>query len=319
MLKSLKFVQGAVSKKDFLPALTHFRIENGTVRSYNGVLGLCSPIPLNINCTPKAETLVKAIGHCDETVSLSITATGRLSVRSGSFKALIDCVTHDTPHVTPEGDMVEINGASLLKALEVIQPFIGDDASRPWSNGVLFKGQSCFATNNVTLVEYWTGTPFPRVCNVPRACVKEMLRIGEVPTGAQFGENNVTFHYPEGRWLRTQLFETSWPDLDPILNRQPVAMGPLDSRLFEGLVKMKPFVDKLGRIYIRGGIVSTNQNSEEGAEFIIPGMDTEGLFNIEMLQLLEGVATSVDFASYPSPCLFYGENLRGAIVGMRPA
>ena len=44
MLKALKFVQGAVSKKDLVPALTHFRIENGTVRSYNGMLALCTPI-----------------------------------------------------------------------------------------------------------------------------------------------------------------------------------------------------------------------------------------------------------------------------------
>ena len=54
MLKELKFVQGAVSSKDFIPALTHFRIENGTVRSFNGLLALCSPIALDIDCTPKA-------------------------------------------------------------------------------------------------------------------------------------------------------------------------------------------------------------------------------------------------------------------------
>ena len=76
MLTSLKFVQGAVAKKDFLPALTHFVIENGTVRGYNGMLALCSPIPFDIACKPKAESLVKAIANCNETVTLSLTQRG---------------------------------------------------------------------------------------------------------------------------------------------------------------------------------------------------------------------------------------------------
>lgn len=317
MLASLKFVQGAVSKKDLLPALTHFRIQNGTVRSYNGIMALCTPIPLDIDCTPKAETLVKAIGHCDETVSLSITPTGRLSVRSGTFKALIDCVQEETPHVLPEGDLVEINGEDLLNALKVIYPFVGDDASRPWTNGVLLSGQSAFATNNVTLIEYWVGTSFPKTCNIPRACIKEMIRIGEPPISAQIAENSITFHYAENRWIRTQLFSTEWPDINKILSIEAQRMGPMDNRIFEGLLKLKPFVDKTGRIFMKGGYLSTAQNGEEGAEYFVPDMQDEGIFNIEMLQILEGVAGSIDFSLYPKPCPFMGNRLRGAIVGMR--
>jgi hypothetical protein len=29
------------------------------------------------------------------------------------------------------------------------------------------------------------------------------------------------------------------------------------------------------------------------------------------------VAQLFDFSSYPKPCLFYGDNLRGAIIGLR--
>lgn len=318
MLKALKFVQGAVSKKDFLPALTHFRIQQGTVRSYNGIMALCTPIPLDIDCIPKAEPLVKAIGHCDETVSLSVTPTGRLSVRSGSFKALIDCVQEETPHVLPEGEEIQIDGQELLKAFEIIYPFIGDDASRQWTNGVLLDGQSAFATNNVTLIQYWIGCNFPRTCNIPRACIKEMIRIGEPPTHAQIAENSITFHYAENRWIRTQLFSTEWPDINKILSIESQKMGPMDTRIFEGLVKLKPFVDKTGRIFMKGGYLSTAQNGDEGAEYFVPDMQEEGIFNIEMLQILEGVALTMDFSLYPKPCPFTGERLRGAIVGMRP-
>ena len=318
MLKELKFVQGAVSKKDFLPALTHFRIQNGTVRSYNGIMALCTPIPLDIDCTPKAETLVKAIGHCDDTVTLSITPTGRLSVRSGSFKALVDCVQEETPHVLPEGELVSINGEDLLKAFDTIYPFIGDDASRPWTNGVLLDGQSAFATNNVTLIQYWVGTEFPKTCNIPRACIKEMLRIGEPPTGAQIAESSITFHYSEGRWIRTQLFSTEWPDINKILNIESKSMLPMDDRIFMGLEKIKPFVDKTGRVFMKCGYLSTSHVPDEGAEYYVPDMQEEGIFNIEMLQILKGVVSTIDFSLYPKPCPFMGERLRGVIVGMRP-
>lgn len=318
MLKALKFVQGAVSKKDFLPALTHFRIQNGTVRSYNGIMALCTPIALDIDCIPKAETLVKAIGHCDDTVSLSITPTGRLSVRSGSFKALIDCVQEETPHVLPEGEEVEINGEDLLRAFDIIYPFIGDDASRPWTNGVLLDGQSAFATNNVTLIQYWVGSNFPRTCNIPRACIKEMLRIGEPPSRAQIAKNSITFHYTENRWIRSQLFSTEWPDINKILNIETTNFSPMDDLVFSGLEKLKPFVDKTGKVFLRGGYLATAANPDEGAEFYVPGMKDEGIFNIEMLQILKGVVTTIDLSLYPKPCPFMGDRLRGVIVGMRP-
>lgn len=317
MLAELKFVMGAVSKKDLLPALTHFRIEGGTVRSFNGTLAICCPIPLDIDCVPKAETLVRAIQHCDETVVLSMTPAGRLSVKSGAFKALIDCVAEETPHVEPEGDRFEIDGEALLAALKTLAPFIGDDASRPWSNGVLLLGHSAYATNNITLVEYWVGSAFPICCNVPRAAIREMIRIGEPPLWAQATDNSITFHYSGDRWIRSQLFETSWPDLPKILSTQS-NQTEINPVLFESLLKLKPFADKLGRVFIKAGVISTHGDNAEGASFEIPELNVEGIYQIEMLSLLKGVVKTIDFSTYPKPCMFTGDRLRGAIIGMRP-
>lgn len=314
MLNELKFVQGAVAKKDFVPSLTHFVIENGTVRGYNGVIALCSPIPLDIACKPKGEPLVRAIGNCDETVTLSLTGAGRLSVKSGKFKAFIDCVEGDTPHVVPEGEPVVIDGAAFLDSVKVVSSFMGDDASRPWSNGVLFLGESAFATNNITLVEYWTGFKMPAV-NIPRAAIKEVLRINEPPVSAQINQNSLTLHYAGERWLRTQLLETKWPDLTKVLNRESTP-EPIDPRIFEGMEVIKPFMDKLGKVIFRSG-VATHAEETEGASFDIDGFAHQGVYAYEMLRLLDGVAKTVDFSAYPNPCMFFGDRLRGAIIGMR--
>ena len=316
MLKELKFVQGAVAKRDFLPALTHFRIENNTVRSFNGTLALSSPIKLDIDCTPKAEPFVKAIQNCKETVSMAMTPTGRLSIKSGSFKAFIECVDHATPHVQPEGEEFDIDGEALLKALKTISPFIGDDASRPWSNGVLLKGQSAFATNNVSLIEYWVGSTFPIVCNIPKVAVREMLRINEAPVCAQLNDKSISFHYTDGRWIRASLLEIGWPDLARILDVQCNAK-PITDTLYEALEVIKPFVDKLERVYITDNVITTTLVDGEGASYEVPEFHYEGVYQLRILNLLKGVAKTIDFSSYPKPCIFYGDNLRGAIIGMR--
>lgn len=316
MLSELKFVQGAVAKKELIPTLTHFRIEGGTVRSFNGTLALCSPINLDIDCTPKAAPFVKAIQNCKETVTMSMTPAGRLSIKSDAFKAFIECVKEETPHVMPNGKEFDIDGDALMKALKTISPFIGDDASRPWSNGVLLKGESAFATNNVSVIEYWVGSAFPIVCNVPKAAIREMLRINEPPQRAQVNDHSISFHYSDGRWIRTSLLDIAWPDLGKILD-VPCAAEPIDERIYEALDTIKPFVDKLERVYIDGGIIATTLIEGEGASFEVPDFPHEGVYQLRILNLLKGVATSIDFTSYPKPCIFYGERLRGAIIGMR--
>lgn len=316
MLAELKFVQGAVSRKDFIPAMTHFAIENGTVRSYNGVLALCSPIPLDINCKPKAATLVQAIAKCNETVSLSLTPTGRLSIKSGKFKAFIECIEGETPHVNPEGERIDFDGEQFITALKAVSPFIGDDASRPWSNGVLFKDCSAFATNNVIAVEYWMGIPFPISINVPEQAIKEILRIKETPIYGQVTTNSLSLHYSDGRWIRTQLMETGWPDICKILDK-PSNFHKLPENFFEALESVKPLLDKQNRIYFKPGALTTSEIEGEGASFELDGFNFSGVYNFEMLLLLEGTVSVIDFSLYPSPCLFQGDRIRGAIIGLK--
>lgn len=317
MLQALKFCAGSVAKKEYIPSLTHFVIEYGTVRGFNGTLALSSPIPFDIACRPKAETLIKAIANCEDTIQLSMTPAGRLTVKSGSFKIHIDCVQEDTPHALPEGDIVNFDGEALLTGIKAVAPFIGNDASRRWASGILIENQSLFATNNVMLVQYWLGQSFPNVVNIPREAVKEMLRIDEAPTHAQMTESSITFHYSENRWLRTQLYSTTeWPDLGKILD-QPSQQFIIDEDIFKGLEVIKPFVDKQGTVLFAEGKITTHMDESDGASFEVEGLCHEGKYNIGMLELLNGAAKTIDWTTYPKPCLFQNDRLRGAIIGMR--
>lgn len=311
-------MQGAVGKKDLIPAMTHFKIQNGHVRSYNGTLAISSPLPFNIDCCPKADQLVKAIGQCEEVITLSMTPGGKLRVQSGKFRAFVENTMDSDFHPVPEGEHLAFDGSALFESIKTLFPFIGNDASRPWTNGILLNGQSAFATNNTCIVEYWLGNPFPRQINIPRAAIKEMLRVDEAPTHGQLAGNSITFHYEDGRWIRTQLLGVEWPFemIAKILNRdnKPV---PLPQALFPAITKLNSLADGTNRIYIDHGLLTTHTEEEMGGSVEVEGLEFQGCYNIAMLGLLEGVVTHADFTLYPEPALFFGDRLRGAIVGMR--
>lgn len=297
--------------------MKHFAIEGGKVRSYNGLVALCSPIPFDIDCYPKADMLFKAIQNCEETVQLSLTPAGKLRITSGNFKALVPCIEKSEMHSFPTGSMYKIEGQALIDAFKVLEPFIGDDASRPWANGILMKGSSAFATCNVVLVEYWTGLNIPHVVNIPGPAIREVLRLKEAPVALQIDDNSITFHFESERWVRTQLFATDWPDLEKILS-MPSNPSPIDERIFVSMEKIKAFLEKDRKVVFQKDSVSTTADSESDGGFVaLSGSDMTGVYSWDMLMLLKGVATSADFSTYPSPCMFFGDRLRGAIVGRR--
>lgn len=318
MIEDLNFVKGAVARKDFVPALTHFKIQGGRILGYNGRLSLSSPIDLDVDVYPKAVPFVKAIQSCDDRVTMNLTKAGRLAIKSGKFRAYIECLTdEDYPDFQPEGEWVGLPD-NFIASLKSLVPVIGDDASRPWATGVLLRGESAFATNNIVLAEYWLGTHFPYELNIPGKTIQELVRIKQRPHAVQVAKDSLTFHFPGERWLRTQLKDTSWPDLGKVLNREHNAT-PVPEGFYSAVETLMQFTDKLERIYFHsGGAGTTPEGQEEGAHVEIPGLHGEGCYNAKQLLCLRELANTVDFTAYPGPSLFFGDQVRGAIIGMRP-
>lgn len=319
MLNDLKFVQGAVAKKDYVPALTHFHIGDGRIYGFNGVLAISTPTDLAVTATPKAVPFVKAIASVgdDQEVALNLTEAGRLSVKAGNFRAYVECHPDDSgiPRVAPAGELVPLP-PGILAVMRVLEPFMGIDASRPWAMGILLKGQSAYATNNIILVEHWLPLVFPSPLTIPAEAVKEMLRIGIDPVGIQLEERAVTFHYPSGAWLRTSLFSTEWPDLARVLDVDHNA-APFPEGFFDGIKRLDAVTGKDNRLYLRGGIVATSPHDDDGALIELNDFNGIGCHFLGQMTRLEGVATTIDFSMWPGPCLFFGGMLRGAIIGLR--
>ena len=203
IVSALHFVKGALGAKEGDLAMTHFRIKDERITSYNGKMALSAPIPLNIDCCPKASTFSKAIDACEETGNMTLTPNKKLSVRSGTFRVIIDTMDEQFyPWLEPTGEWVHEPG--VLHTFTKLFPFISEDDQRPWACGILLDGGSAMATNNKVVGECWMGKHFPyRVC-VPRHAVRELIRIGEEPISVQVCGHSITFYFSGERYLLLQ-------------------------------------------------------------------------------------------------------------------
>lgn len=78
---------------------------------------------------------------------------------------------------------------------------------------------------------------------------------------------------------------------------------------------MKPFTNKDGVAWFYNEKVSTSEDGSEGAEYEVADFPGFGIYNVDMFLLLKNLIKTIDLTLYPRPALFFGENLRGAIVG----
>ena len=319
MLNALKFVRGAVAKKDYQPALTHFRIADGRVMGYNGTIALSSPIDIDFEATPKAIPFVKAIERCtDDTTVIHMTPGGKLALKSGRFKAYIDCATDggilDT--IVPEGEVIPME-SGFIPGIKTLRPFVGTDASRSWAMGILLRGYSAYATNNIVLAEYWIGTSMPDI-NLPVSAVSELARVGQDPTQVMLGERSVTFFFEGDRWLRSQLLSTDWPDVGGLLDKafEGANMVQVPKEFYEGIEIVAPFVDVAGQVYFRERTVATAPAGDVGASITLDGLPPFGAYHHKHLASLENAMLKIDFTKHPQPCPFIGDKLRGVLMGM---
>lgn len=314
MLKQLQYVRGAVGKSKIDASMSHFQIRDGEVRGSNGMLTICSPLPVDIECQPDAMQLIKALSNCRAAVELSMTPAGKLRLKSGSFKAFINSYADEIPHMEPEGDLAKVNGLAMLDAMKKLVMFVGDNAQHPWTNGIYFCDKSAYATNNVILAESWIGSVFPHGANVPLEAVREIIRINELPTKIMQSEHSMSFFYDDGRWLCTRLLSTDWPmESVRAMMQAECTSYAVTPQFWDAIEAVEPFKDEMNRVYFKDGAIRTSLLDDEGASVQFPNLP-DGVFNIKMLQLLKESVDRIDFTR--SPAGFKGDKLRGVIIGM---
>ena len=316
MKEILTLVRGAVSTKDFLPVLTHFHIYNGRVQGSNGHIAIDAPCPelASLDCTVPAERFLKAVDACDGEPKFKLTEGGRLTITKGAFRAILPLAQHDSfPLVQPDKKRTAIK-TPFLPILRSLIPFVGEDASRPWSCGILFKDGYAWATNNVVLAR----VPYKGLeLLLPVFAINELLRIGQEPLSYVNADNWITLYFKEGWWMRVQKLEGQWPDIEKFFPDKCPKTGVKSPPLYEAVSKILPFCPDPKQPIIETGEKGVSTLDGEMSALV----ESKGLpvthFRAEPLLTALQASDYIDLSTYPAPCYWRGNGIEGIIVGLR--
>lgn len=318
MIDALNFVRPAVTQAGLSTDYLHVTLGDGFVKSFNGSVSMYSPIDLHIEACPKAVPFMKAIGSFDPkaTTTMHLTATGKLAIKSGSFRCFIDSIDDPFANVQPAGKKIKLS-PKFLDAVRTLMPFVSQDSFKPWACSMLLSGNSVIATNNVIAIEYWMPKKFPVTVSLPKDTLKILLAIKEAPTHISMHSNSATFYYNSGRWVRTGVNDLDqWPrdQLLSILGKESNQAKPV-AGFFEAVKSLSSFSETHMGIYLDEEGMKTSWQEGEGASVALEGL-SEGRFSAVHLMLLAGIVDTIDLGAWPKPCLFFGKSVRGAIMGM---
>lgn len=312
LLDALKFIDVAQTPAGTLYE-THIVLNNYWASAFNGCLAAGMPIQENLAACPQSAAFLSALARCGDEYTLTQLDAGKLCVQTQKFKAFIPCSDlADMQRAYPDAAVIGITD-EFRKALKICQTdgFAGDE--RIFNQSILVKSGSCVGTNGALAIEYWHGLNLPTIV-VPKAFAEAVCKIKKPLKG--FGCSNVsaTVHYEDNSWLRTQLFVEPWPDMSRVLdvksNPWPVPTG-----LFDGLRSMLPFLEN-SQVWFKDGLLRSHVSELVGAQYKIEGLPSGPIFNAKQLLEIEPLITSIDFMG-DSRAHFFGENMRGVLMGLR--
>lgn len=321
MLKRLTLVRGGVAKKDFQPLLTFFHIYEGRIQGTNGRLTIdasCEQLK-GIEATVHCIKFLKAVDACNGEPNIKITAAGNMMVSKNSFRARLPLGEHEKyPRTTFQVDLpIQPPPENFIQVLKRLQPFMGEDATRPWMNAVHFKDGFAYATNNPVMVRVWVGD-CPNM-TLPGFLVDELIRLALIPESLVISENNIFVQFKEEVWIRSSTLDGSWPLVGTMLDNfhMNTELVPIPHQLKEVINQILPFCPnpKFPEIILNEKGVSTGDGDMEAN---VEGISfPECKWHAENLLLVLSEASKIDFTKWPKPCPWLGDGIQGVLVGLK--
>lgn len=310
LIAALDFVQ--VAQKDTGDAREiHCRISDGFVSANNGIISAAYPLADDIDACPHTLKLRHALSKCGQSFK-AVAGSGSLTVRSGAYRAVVPCAPAVAlPDAIPDPSCAVVDDrvkASLL----AVSPLASEGDARVAYAAVLLRAGSAVATNGHCVLEHWHGHDLPPGLVLPKASAVAMAKVELPLVGFGFSSGSVTFHYEGGAWIKTQLYVEQYPDVDGVLNAQtnPVKIQPR---------KLATAWDAVGKfcetfVFFRDGEMRSDYDGEKGASYEIEGIPDQS-FNAKDFALVLPLIDTIDWTEFGKPAYFFGENLRGVMLG----
>jgi DNA polymerase III sliding clamp (beta) subunit (PCNA family) len=314
LLQALQFISVAQNSEG-LPFQTHCRIADGTVTASNGGISAGVMIDDNLRVCPQTAVLLSALSKCTEAIAITELDSGRLSVKSGKFRALVPCIPFiDLPTVNPDPPCATVTDA-VKTALQAVAGLVQDNSADPLAACVLLQANSAVSTNRHVILEAWHGIDLPPNIQIPKGAIQAICRKDKALKAFGFSDNSATFYYEDDSFIKTALFAVKFPNFNGILADESNANPwPFPAGFYEALEKVASFSeDKF--VYFDKNLMKSHANPSSGATYELEGLPGDMVFNIEYLKLIKTHAQRIHFNyNTKGMAVFFGDGVRGAIA-----
>lgn len=320
LLAALKFVSAAQHDVGTVYQ-THCRFTDMNQRHYvvafDGILAAGHPVQEEMPICPHTHRLINALERVSGAVSMTALDTKQLVVKSDKFTAKVSCIGDgDLTYAWPDPPAWPLND-KFKQAAELASIFNTEGGQTVMQASVVTRDQSIIGTNGNVVIEAWHGIPTPPGLIIPVSFVKALGKVGKPITRFGFSDASLTVFFDNDAWLKTQLYQEQYPNVDKVLAYTETAKPvPLAKDIVEGVKAVQPFAET-PQVWLGGGKVKSHKDGDYGATFEAKSATADVSLNSKHFLALVDAIMQIDYTGNDIVIPFFGENMRGAFSRYR--
>jgi len=302
LIKAIEFVntaqKGPGANAVGLPYQTHTILRARTAQAYDGVLAGGIGIEFaEINTAAHTDKLLAALKRCKAEYSVTQVDGGQLVVKSGSFRAVVDCLNPAdlASNALMPDDPVAVINDNIKKGFATLNPLVAENAQHVVTSSLLLQSNTMVATDRILIAEYWHGIHLPPGLVIPKAALTAIVKTDKPLARLGFSDGSVTFWFEDMSWIKTQRHSEAWPDTSHIFNFTP-AVEETPKKLREAVEAVAPFAAE-GCVWLNHNEVASHLDNATGATHDCKGLPGGAVFGIKRLLDVLNITTHVDWTS----------------------
>ncbi|AKI28738.1 DNA polymerase processivity factor [Stenotrophomonas phage vB_SmaS-DLP_2] len=314
LLAALKFV--AIAQKKAGPTNVQFgHIAHNWAAASDGVLTVAHPIEEDLVACPHTLQFIDALSKVGEELSITQLTANALAVSSGAFRALVPCVGFDDVPITAPDPQCATIDDRIKTAFAAVAGLATDGAPNATFAAVLLQAGSAVATNGAALLEAWHGIDLPPGMMLPKCAAVAVAKAGPALTGFGFSASSATFYFENGAFIKTQLYGERYPNYQIVFEVEGLNPWPVPDDFYNGVRAIQSFSPN-GNVFFDDGAVLSKMHKEEASTYKIEGLPERMGFSAKLLLSVEHAFKKAHFAPDANKVVFFGENIRGALMGL---
>lgn len=319
MKDQIGWLNDALAVKGIAREMTHYRVQDRTIRATDGRLTAGLPFDCDGNFLVPGRELAKLLSRMPNEPELTL-ADGTVTVRSGRFRGTITTLPPeqwDYPGVDASAWLPLPPDLPVL--LRSLRPFVSDNAIQAWAMGVALEGGWCYATNNVVLA----GAPCAGLGDasviLPVWAIDFLLSRTDSLVEWMWAPTYVAFRWDNGAWMRSNLIDGIFHERAAAMVRAAAGEAPtmaVTDEFRAAFERVSGLAENLVTLYadhIEAGFGAALVREDVPCE--VPAGGDKSLWAARFLTPVLEQATYWQPSLWPKPVPFKGERIVGYVAG----